>query len=232
MVLILARRPRRRRPDPVISVIMISVIADGRPLWSAQSTHPRESGATGLRGGLCSPRPSNLIRIMPAQGGAIDATHRAAAPDHRHAARPGRRSPWSPPGSRRAPTPSRCGYPRTTTDRDAYELTVAVLALCRPAGADLPGQRPAAHRAGGRRGRRPRRRRRPAGGRGAPDPRPARGPRRDRPRPGDRPGAAVADGASYLGVGPAYATTTKAGLPDADRPGRDRRGGRARCRYR
>ncbi|GIF19431.1 thiamine-phosphate synthase [Paractinoplanes tereljensis] len=99
-----------------------------------------------------------------------------------------------------------------TGDRDAYQLTVAALELCRAAGAlclvddrvgvaiatgadgvhvgaeDLPVA--AARRVLG-----------PAAILGATcrDPASAR--------------AAVADGASYLGVGPVFATTTKAGLP-------------------
>jgi thiamine-phosphate pyrophosphorylase len=100
-----------------------------------------------------------------------------------------------------------------TNDREAYALTTAALELCRPAGAlclvddrigvalaagadgvhvgadDLPVA--AARRVLG-----------PAAVLGAT----CRNPASAR--------AAVADGASYLGVGPAFATSSKAGLPD------------------
>jgi thiamine-phosphate pyrophosphorylase len=103
------------------------------------------------------------------------------------------------------------------TDREAYDLTVRVVALCRAAGAvclvndrlhialaagadgahvgadDLPVA--AARRVLG-----------PHAVLGAT----ARNPVTAR--------QAVADGASYLGVGPAYATTTKTGLPEAIGP--------------
>ena len=48
----------------------------------------------------------------------------------------------------------------------------------------------------------------------------------------DTAAALVAAGADYLGVGPAFATTTKSGLPDPIGPAGHRRPSRGRCRSR
>ncbi|WP_442788610.1 thiamine phosphate synthase [Dactylosporangium sp. NBC_01737] len=103
------------------------------------------------------------------------------------------------------------------TDREAFDLTVRVVALCRAAGATcLVNDRLHIALAAGADG----------GHVGATTAR-----RRGPPRPG-APHAilgatarnpvtarqAVADGATYLGVGRPYATTTKTGLPDAIGP--------------
>lgn len=101
----------------------------------------------------------------------------------------------------------------TATDREAYDLALRVVALCAPAGATcLVNDRLhialAAHAAGGHVGaldlpvEAARRVLGPTALLGAT----ARSP--------GRATAAVAAGASYLGVGPCFATTTKDGLPE------------------
>ncbi|GAA0735125.1 thiamine phosphate synthase [Dactylosporangium roseum] len=103
------------------------------------------------------------------------------------------------------------------TDRAAYELTVRVLELCRAGGATcLVNDRLHVALAAGA-----------DGGHVGADDLPVAAARRIL-GPGAVLGAtarnpraarqAVADGASYLGVGPAFATTTKTGLPDAIGP--------------
>ena len=92
--------------------------------------------------------------------------------------------------------PSRSGSRTTSPTGRPTTLTAAVLAICRPAGRDVPGQRPAARGAGGRRRRRARRRRRPAGRGGAAGARARRRARRDLPRPGRRRGRRSAAGAT------------------------------------
>ncbi|HEV7899031.1 MAG TPA: thiamine phosphate synthase [Planosporangium sp.] len=101
----------------------------------------------------------------------------------------------------------------TTTDREAYELTVRVLAMCRAAGAMcLVNDRLQVALAAGADG----------GHVGADDlpvaaarrvlgPRAVLGATARDPQTARR---AVRDGATYLGVGPAYRTSTKDGLPD------------------
>ncbi|WP_433224205.1 thiamine phosphate synthase [Dactylosporangium sp. CS-047395] len=100
------------------------------------------------------------------------------------------------------------------TDREAYELTVRVLAMCRELGRTcLVNDRLHIALAAGA-----------DGGHVGADDLPVAAARRIL-GPAAILGAtarnpvtarqAVADGASYLGVGPAYATDTKAGLPDA-----------------
>ncbi|WP_433049523.1 thiamine phosphate synthase [Dactylosporangium sp. CS-033363] len=100
------------------------------------------------------------------------------------------------------------------TDREAYELTVRVLAMCRELGRTcLVNDRLHIALAAGA-----------DGGHVGADDLPVAAARRIL-GPSAILGAtarnpvtarqAVADGASYLGVGPAYATDTKAGLPDA-----------------
>lgn len=103
--------------------------------------------------------------------------------------------------------------PDATTDRDAYELTRRVLAMCRKNGATcLVNDRLHIALAAGADG----------GHVGADDlpvaaarkilgPHAILGATARDPQTARR---AVADGASYLGVGPAYATRTKDGLPD------------------
>lgn len=103
------------------------------------------------------------------------------------------------------------------TDREAYELTVRVLAMCRELGRTcLVNDRLHIALAAGADG----------GHVGADDlpvaaarrilgPHAILGATARNPQTARR---AVADGASYLGVGPAFATTTKSGLPDAIGP--------------
>lgn len=104
-----------------------------------------------------------------------------------------------------------------TSDRDAYQLTLAALALCRPAGVvclvnDRVGVALAAGADGVHLGADDlpvavvRRILGPDAVIGATCRNPAAA------------GAAVADGASYLGVGPAFATSTKDGLPPSIGP--------------
>jgi thiamine-phosphate pyrophosphorylase len=103
--------------------------------------------------------------------------------------------------------------PDTATDRQVYELAVAVLEVCRPAGVlCLVNDRLHVAVAAGA-----------DGGHVGADDLPVAAARRvlgpsavlgaTCRHPGEAV-AAVAAGASYLGVGPCYATTTKAGLPD------------------
>ncbi|MGI5237168.1 thiamine phosphate synthase [Dactylosporangium sp. CA-139066] len=103
------------------------------------------------------------------------------------------------------------------TDREAYELTIRVLAMCRELGRTcLVNDRLHIALAAGA-----------DGGHVGADDLPVAAARRIL-GPGAILGAtarnpqaarrAVADGASYLGVGPAFATTTKSGLPDAIGP--------------
>jgi thiamine-phosphate pyrophosphorylase len=103
------------------------------------------------------------------------------------------------------------------TDREAFELTVRVLAMCRELGRTcLVNDRLHIALAAGA-----------DGGHVGADDLPVAAARRIL-GPGAILGAtarnpetarrAVADGASYLGVGPAFATTTKSGLPDAIGP--------------
>lgn len=103
------------------------------------------------------------------------------------------------------------------TDREAYDLTVRVLALCRAAGATcLVNDRLHVALAAGADGAHV----------GADDlpvaaARRVLGPHAILGATARNPVTArqaVADGATYLGVGPAYATTTKSGLPDAIGP--------------
>lgn len=103
------------------------------------------------------------------------------------------------------------------TDREAYDLTVRVVDLCRAAGATcLVNDRLHLALAAGADG----------GHVGADDlpvaaARRILGPAAILGATARTPSAArraVADGASYVGVGPAFATTTKSGLPDAIGP--------------
>jgi thiamine-phosphate pyrophosphorylase len=103
------------------------------------------------------------------------------------------------------------------TDREAYELTVRVLALCRAAGRTcLVNDRLHIALAAGA-----------DGGHVGADDLPVAAARRvlgphailgATARNPESARRAVADGASYLGVGPAFATTTKPGLPAAIGP--------------
>ncbi|GAA2638832.1 thiamine phosphate synthase [Dactylosporangium fulvum] len=103
------------------------------------------------------------------------------------------------------------------TDREAYDLTVRVLELCRAGGATcLVNDRLHVALAAGT-----------EGGHVGDDDLPVAAARRilgpdailgATARNPQAARQAVADGASYLGVGPAFATTTKAGLPDAIGP--------------
>ncbi|UWP81075.1 thiamine phosphate synthase [Dactylosporangium fulvum] len=103
------------------------------------------------------------------------------------------------------------------TDREAYDLTVRVLELCRAGGATcLVNDRLHVALAAGA-----------DGGHVGADDLPVAAARRilgpdailgATARNPQAARQAVADGASYLGVGPAFATTTKAGLPDAIGP--------------
>ncbi|WP_432977273.1 thiamine phosphate synthase [Dactylosporangium sp. CA-233914] len=103
------------------------------------------------------------------------------------------------------------------TDREAYELTVRVLAMCRELGRTcLVNDRLHIALAAGA-----------DGGHVGADDLPVAAARRilgpdailgATARDPDAARRAVADGASYLGVGPAFATTTKSGLPDAIGP--------------
>jgi thiamine-phosphate pyrophosphorylase len=100
------------------------------------------------------------------------------------------------------------------TDREAYELTVRVLAMCRELGRTcLVNDRLHIALAAGA-----------DGGHVGADDLPVAAARRilgpdailgATARDPQAARRAVADGASYLGVGPAFATTTKSGLPDA-----------------
>ncbi|GAA4253987.1 hypothetical protein GCM10022255_056900 [Dactylosporangium darangshiense] len=103
------------------------------------------------------------------------------------------------------------------TDREAYELTVRVLAMCRELGRTcLVNDRLHIALAAGA-----------DGGHVGADDLPVAAARRilgpdailgATARDPQTARRAVADGASYLGVGPAFATTTKSGLPDAIGP--------------
>jgi thiamine-phosphate pyrophosphorylase len=103
------------------------------------------------------------------------------------------------------------------TDREAYELTVRVLALCRAAGRTcLVNDRLHIALAAGA-----------DGGHVGADDLPVAAARRvlgphailgATARSPESARRAVADGASYLGVGPAFATSTKPGLPAAIGP--------------
>lgn len=103
------------------------------------------------------------------------------------------------------------------TDREAYELTVRVLAMCRELGRTcLVNDRLHLALAAGA-----------DGGHVGADDLPVAAARRvlgphailgATARNPETARRAVADGASYLGVGPAFATTTKTGLPDAIGP--------------
>lgn len=103
------------------------------------------------------------------------------------------------------------------TDREAYELTVRVLAMCRELGRTcLVNDRLHIALAAGA-----------DGGHVGADDLPVAAARRvlgphailgATARNPETARRAVADGASYLGVGPAFATTTKTGLPDAIGP--------------
>ncbi|MEU7869712.1 thiamine phosphate synthase [Dactylosporangium sp. NPDC049140] len=103
------------------------------------------------------------------------------------------------------------------TDREAYELTVRVLAMCRELGRTcLVNDRLHIAVAAGA-----------DGGHVGADDLPVAAARRvlgphailgATARNPETARRAVADGASYLGVGPAFATTTKTGLPDAIGP--------------
>ncbi|MER7277376.1 thiamine phosphate synthase [Dactylosporangium sp. NPDC000244] len=103
------------------------------------------------------------------------------------------------------------------TDREAFELTVRVLAMCRELGRTcLVNDRLHLALAAGA-----------DGGHVGADDLPVAAARRilgphailgATARDPHTARRAVADGASYLGVGPAFATTTKSGLPDAIGP--------------
>lgn len=100
-----------------------------------------------------------------------------------------------------------------TTDREAYELTCRIAALCAEVGATcLVNDRLHVALAAGA-----------AGGHVGADDLPVAAARRvlgptavlgATARTPEAAGRAVADGATYLGVGPCFATTTKTGLPD------------------
>ena len=113
------------------------------------------------------------------------------------------------------------------TDRELYDLAARVAAAVRRRRRPLPRRRPRRRRPRGRRRRHPPRRRTTC---------------RSTPRDGSpvrttcsaAPPASPAwrarwslQGADYLGVGPAYATSTKDGLPDPLGPAARRRGRRA-----
>ena len=109
-----------------------------------------------------------------------------------------------------------------TTDREAYELTCRIAALCAEAGATcLVNDRLHVALAAGA-----------AGGHVGADDLPVAAARRvlgptavlgATARTPEAAGRAVADGATYLGVGPCFATTTKTGLPDPIGPAGVRR---------
>ena len=144
------------------------------------------------------------------------------------------RSPWSGPPSRwpRADLVVQVRVEDAATDREAYDLARRVLALCAPYGATcLVNDRLHVALAVGA-----------AGGHVGADDLPVAAARRVL-GPAGVLGATARDaadgaprrspaGASYLGVGPVHATSTKTGLPDPIGPGRGTRRRRRRATYR
>lgn len=68
-------------PVGLTSVVAPTRVGGAGSSWTAPG-NAREPGRTGLRGGLAAPDRRNLIRVMPAKGGA----HRHVR-DHAHVTR-------------------------------------------------------------------------------------------------------------------------------------------------